>query len=145
MKYGTNTNEIEALIKSAVRESLKETLRELGLGQGENSMFPLRSCKEVAKVFNVSDHTVKDWHRKGVLRGHYQVLSGRACRLIFTNRDLLRFFDENFPALEDLGDHPCSPRPGSKASRLIEKMFAMNRLYARRRQRVITEEKADGR
>lgn len=141
--YGLNTNDQEALIKQAVRV----TLAELGYTSPQDlkeahSIFPLRTVQQVAKIFNVSSSTVKNWHRKGLLRGNYQILSGRSCRLVFSNCELERFFDENFPSPEDIGDHPCSPRKGSKSSRLIEKMFKMNALYARKRRR--TENDGEG-
>jgi len=141
--YGRNTNELEALIKQAVIGALVE----LGYTSPQDlkeahSIFPLRTIRQVAKTFNVSHHTVRGWTRRGLLHSHYQILSGRSCRLIFTNSELLNFFDENFPSPEDFGDHPCNPRKGSKASRLIEKMFRMNRLYARQRRRV--EEDGEG-
>ena len=144
MESGAETRQIESL-KAALKESVKETVNEIfrGGGQGvtdERPIFPLYTCREVGRVFKVSPRTVKDWHRRGLLRGRYQVLSGRSCRLIFANNDLLNFFDENFPSLDDLGDHPCSPRRGSKAARLVAAMFKMNALYARRRQRVKDDE-----
>jgi len=125
------TKEIE-ILKEAVTKAIH-----YGFAQevtGGRSPFPLRTITQVAKIFNVSHHTVRGWTRRGLLRGRYQVLSGRNWRLVFSNCELERFFDENFPSPEDIGDHPCSPRKGSKAARLVEKMFRMNRLYARRRQ-----------
>ncbi len=135
MKYSGNTNELEALIKQSVIGALAE----LGYTspqdfKGAHPLFPLRTVAQIAKIFNVSPFTVKVWHRKRLLRGNYQILSGRSCRLVFSNTEVERFFTENFPSPEDLADHPCSPRKGSKAARLIEKMFRMNRLYARQRQ-----------
>jgi hypothetical protein len=139
VKDGRITVELEVLnhtVKEAVWEALRDPERGLGQDLTAQSIFPLYNAVQAAKVFNVRPCTVRDWHRKGMLRGRYQVISGRSCRLLFSNRDLIQFFNDNFPAPEDLGDHPCNPRKGSKAARLIEKMFAMNRLYARRCQRV---------
>ncbi len=133
MKYEGDTSEIE-LLKKAVREVLSNTSA-LEVSNAP-SYFPLRVVKQVAKIFFVSSSTVKNWHRKGLLRGNYQIISGRSCRLVFSNTEVERFFTENFPSREDLEDHPCSPRKGSKAARLIEKMFKMNALYSRTRQRV---------
>jgi len=82
------------------------------------------------------EESVRDWYRKRELRGYYQVLSGRSCRLVFTNRDVLDFFARNFPSAEDLFDHPNGPR--SSKAKLIQKMFRMNRLYARRRRVQVT-------
>jgi len=128
-----NTIEIE-ILKKAITDAIH-----YGLAQevtGGRSIFPLRTVPQVAKIFNVSHHTVRGWTRRGLLHGRYQVLSGRSCRLVFSNCELERFFDENFPSPEDLGDHPCSPRKGSKAARLVAAMFKMNALYSRTRQRV---------
>ena len=141
MEYSGNTNELEALIKQAVIG----TLAELGYTSPQDlkeayPLFPLRTVRQVGKIFFVSSSTVKNWHRKGLLRGNYQILSGRSCRLIFSNCELERFFEENFPSLEDLSDNPCNPRRGSKAARLITAMFRMNALYSRRRQQVEEDE-----
>ena len=126
-----NTAEIQ-ILKEAVREAVRYTLgQELTAAP---SLFPIRTAKQVANIFNVSPFTVKDWHKKRLLRGRYQVLSGRSCRFVFSNDELIRFFDANFPSAEDIRDHPSNPRRGSKSARLIEKMFRMNRLYARQRQ-----------
>ena len=145
-KYSRDTALIQNLKKAlteTVEQSMRQTLGEIFRGGGQEvtgaSPFPLYTTKQAAKVFHVSTFTVRDWHRKGLLRGHYQVLSGRTYRLIFTNRDLLTFFQENFPAPEDIGDHPCNPRRGSKTARMVEKIIAMKRLYARRRQPVNRE------
>jgi len=54
-------------------------------------------------------------------------------RLIDHKEVDLRVDISNFPSLEDISDQPCNPRRGSKATRLIQKMFTMNRLYARQR------------
>lgn len=136
MKKPADTTDIEALrkvVQEAVKEAIGEVFKEFPPNPtGASSIFPLRTARQVAMIFNVTHWTVRNWCKQGILSGRYQILSGRACRLVFTNRDLLRFFDENFPSPEDLG-HPCSPR-SSKAA-LVEKMFRMNRLYARRRQR----------
>ena len=133
MKYQGDSEQIEVL-KQAVKEALG-----YGLGQevtGGRSIFPLRTVQQVARIFNVSHYTVRAWHRRGLLRGRYQVLSGRSCRLVFSNSELERFFDENFPSPEDIRGHPCGPRKGSKAARLVAAMFKMNALYSRTRQRV---------
>ena len=92
MESGAETRQIECL-KAALKECVKETVGEIfrGGGQGvtdERPIFPLYTCREVGRVFKVSPRTVKDWHRRGLLRGHYQILSGRSCRLLFTNNNL---------------------------------------------------------
>jgi len=135
--YTGNTEEIQSL-KAVVREAVKESVREAvpyGLTPevtGANP-FPLYTVKTVSRLFGVSDYTVRAWVRQGELHPRYQVLSGRCYRLIFTTPDLLDFFDRNFPAPEDISDHPCNPRRGPKAARLIEKLIRLNHLYARRR------------
>ena len=137
MQHEADTSEIE-LLKKAIIEAITNTL-----GQdliGDCSPFPLRTLRQVARIFNVSHHTVRGWTRRGLLHSHYQILSGRSCRLVFANNDLLNFFDENFPSAEDIRDHPCDPRRGSKSARLIAAMFKMNALYSRRRQRVEEDE-----
>ncbi len=98
-----NTADIE-IIKEVVRQVLPYTLNQDLTGG--RSPFPLRTVQQVARIFNVSHHTVRGWTRRGLLRGRYQVLSGRSCRLVFSNCEHERFFDENFPSPEDLGDHP---------------------------------------
>jgi len=134
--YKGDTKELEPL-KLAVKESVKEVLNDLTLYGGQDltsiSPFPLYTAKQVARLFGVTPFTVRSWARQGELHPRYQVLSGRACRLIFTTPDLLAFFNHNFPSEADLA-HPCHPR--SRKGALIEKMLRMNRLYARRRQRV---------
>lgn len=134
-KYHGNTEEITVL-KQAAKEGVWEALRDLTIGQAQSltgtNPFPLRTAREVAGIFKVSIHAVRVWVRRGELHPRYQVLSGRSCRLIFTTPDLLAFFDRNFPSEADLA-HPCHPR--SRKAALVEKMFRMNRLYARRRAR----------
>jgi len=131
-----NTQDIEKLHK-VVQEAVIQAVSRLCLAPTGESIFPLRTARELSQAFRVEPCTVRSWHKKGELRGHYQVLSGRSCRLVFTNRDVMEFFNRNFPSEEDLFDHPNSPRT-SKA-RLIEKMFRMNRLYARTRQKAIKD------
>ncbi len=123
---------LKEIVKQTVEEAISNTSRQDI--SGALSSFPLRTVKQLAKIFFVSSSTVKNWHRKGLLRGNYQIISGRSCRLVFSNCEVERFFTENFPSLEDISNHPCNPTKGSKAARLIEKMFRMNRLYARQRQ-----------
>ncbi len=140
MKYPGDTKEIE-LLKRALKESLKETLREvlrefLLTPTSEASPFPLYTVKQVARTFGVSGFTVRAWARQGELHPRFQALSGRTYRLIFTTPDLLAFFERNFPSEADLA-HPCHPR--SRKGALIEKIFAMNKLFARRRQRAVPE------
>ena len=135
--YMQDTEELGQLCQ-AVKAAVREALAESSSAHTGESIFPLYVVREAAQAFKVKDCTVRDWHKKGLLHGHYQVLSGRSCRLVFTNRDLLMFFSENFPTTQDLFDHPNSPR--SSKARLIEKMFRMNRLYSRKRQRQVQDD-----
>ena len=143
-KYAGDTEQIRVL-KEALKESLKETLREvlrefLLTPTSEASPFPLYTVKQVARTFGVSGFTIRAWVRQGEIHPRYQVLSGRTYRLIFTTPDLLAFFERNFPSEADLG-HPCDPR--SRKGALIKKMFALNRLYARRRQPASREDREE--
>jgi hypothetical protein len=96
----------------------------------DQSTFPLSTTAQVAKNFGVSVWTVRQWTKQGLLRGHYQILSGRTCRLVYTNKDLVKFFDENFPSDEEVR----SPgRPGNLKAIAVRKILAFNRLYHRRR------------
>ena len=135
MNYLGNTQNIELLIKRAVAEAFSG----LGYTYGQESTgvtpFPLYTTKQLAKIFQVSTFTVRNWVKRGELHPHYQAMSGRCVRLIFTTPDLMDFFDRNFPSPKDISDHPSNPRRGSKATRLIEKILTMNRLYARKRRR----------
>ena len=131
-----NTQDIEKLHK-VVQEAVIQAVSRLCLAPTGESILPLYTTRELSQAFKVKDCTIRAWHKKNGLVGHYQVLSGRSCRLVFTNRDVMEFFNRNFPNEQDLFDHPNSPRT-SKA-RLIEKMFRMNKLYARRRQRTILD------
>ncbi|HXG50994.1 MAG TPA: hypothetical protein VNN77_06260 [candidate division Zixibacteria bacterium] len=79
----------------------------------------------------MSPLTVRQWVKAGLLRAHYQLVSGRTLKLLFANRDLVRFFDENFPSSADLAGSDFDPR--SSRSQRIQKMLAAKRLYARRR------------
>jgi hypothetical protein len=94
-------------------------------------VFPLRTAKQVAKAFNVRPSSVLNWARSGLIEGNYQLLSGRSVRIVFTNRALCRFFDENHPSIADLSSTDFHPK-SSRAQR-IQKMVRMKRIYARRR------------
>jgi len=119
-----NTPEIETL-KHAVKEAVMEAMAE------RNPLFPLSTVLEVATFFRVSPSTVLSWHKQGLLKGHYQILSGTNCRIVFTGRALVEFFDENFPSVADLSSTPFHPK-SSRAQR-IKKMLSMRRVYNRRR------------
>jgi len=129
VEYSGDTEQID-LLKRALQEVL-------GYGCAQESTcaspFPLYTTKAVARLFAVSQFTVRAWARQGLLHPRLHRISGRSVRFVFTNSDLLRFLDENFPSKEDLA-HPCDPR--SHKGALIEKLLRMTNLYKRRRQRV---------
>jgi hypothetical protein len=120
---------IEALIERVVKKSVHEAV---SLPSSDNALFPLRDATTVGQLFGVSAWTVRDWHRQKLLLGRYQLVSGRVIKLVFSNRELCRFFDDNFPSLADLHESPFHPK-SSRAQR-IKKMLAMKRVYNRRRQ-----------
>jgi hypothetical protein len=124
-----NTFEIEAL-KNIIRETITKVLYEVS---NDRSLFPLYTVKSTARIFHVSEWTVRSWHKNGLLEGRYQVLSGRVCRLIFTNRDLVNFWDNHFPRPEDFTAKPNDPRSTHAAQ--IQRLFAFGELYKRRRTR----------
>ena len=131
MEYSKYTEEIRFL-KDALKEAI-EALREALSERSGLSPFPLYSTRQVAQAFGVSRHTVRDWFHTGLLKGRYHRLSGRACRLVFSQIDLLGFMDEHFVKPEDFSAKATDPR-SSKAERL-KRMFKMNKIYSRRRQR----------
>jgi len=137
MNYLGDTGGIEVLIKRAVAEAFAA----LGYTPGQEatpvSLFPLYTTKSVGRLFDVSQFTVRAWARQGLLHPRLHRISGRSVRFLFTNSDLLKFLDENFPSKEDLA-HPCDPR--SRKGALIEKTLRMEALYRRRRQRVEEDE-----
>jgi hypothetical protein len=122
-----NTGEIQ-LLKSVIRETIAKATSE---ATSDRSLFPLYTTKQAARIFHVSEWTVRSWHKQGLLEGRYQILSGRACRLIFTNRAMADFFDRHFPLPEDFMAKETDPR-STEAVRL-QRMFAMRKLYTRRR------------
>ena len=126
-----NTAEIQVL-KEAVKESVREaTGYTLGRAVTSASPFPLYTTKAVGRLFGVSVHSVRNWVKQGLLHPRLHRISGRSVRFLFTNSDLLKFLDENFPTKEDLA-HPCDPR--SPKGALVEKLLRMTNLYKRRRQ-----------
>src|SRR5215831_1672374 len=122
-----NISEIEAL-KNIIRETITKVLYEVS---NDRSLFPLYTVKGAARIFHVSEWTVRSWHKNGLLEGRYQVLSGRVCRLIFTNRDLVDFWDRHFPRPEDLDSENNDPRSTHAAQ--IQRLLAYRKIYARRR------------
>lgn len=120
------TTEQLQMLKAIVKEAVTEVLN------GRVApVFPLQTAAQVGRLFYVSRHTVMSWHKQGLLEGHYQILSGRAFRLMFTQRALFKFFDENFPSDADLSQTPFHPK-SSRAQR-IKQLLAMQKLYGRRR------------
>ena len=141
MQYTGKSEEIQAL-KEAVTEAVKASVREaVGYTLGHEitsvSLFPLYTTKSVGRLFGVSQFTVRAWVRQGLLHPRLHRISGRSVRFLFTNSDLLKFLDENFPSKADLG-HPCDPR--SRKGALVEQLLRMTNLYKRRRQRVEEDE-----
>jgi hypothetical protein len=125
-----NNADLTFLIERSVRDAMKWYASEIN---NDQAIFPVRTTRQVADVFNVTRHTVLAWHKAGLLEGNYQLVSGYVCRLVFTNRALVQFFDKNFPSLADLSVSPFHPK-SSRAQR-IKKMLAMKKVYNRRRQR----------
>jgi hypothetical protein len=123
-----DNNEIEALTERILREVRRAILE----ANSDYSIFPLADTRKVARMFGVSVWTVRDWHKQGLLDAHYHLVSGRVVKLVFTNKELCRFFDENFPSGADLRMSPFHPK-SSRAQR-IHKMLTLKRLYHRRRQ-----------
>jgi hypothetical protein len=123
-----NIIEIEVL-KKIIRETITKVLYE---AFNDRSLFPARTTKQAAKIFGVSPWTIRSWHKQGLLKGRYQILSGRACRLMFSNRDLVEFWDQYFPSRpEDWSMSPNDPRT-SKAEQL-QRMLSSRKVFARRR------------
>ena len=100
--------------------------------------FPLYTVKDVSRIFKVCPATVRGWSRMGELSGRYQPLSGRACRLMFTEGTLINSLERNLPSEADLSiTRPFDPRT-SKA-KLVKKILMMNKLFPRRRQRSVQD------
>jgi len=89
-----------------------------------NSEIKFYTLSGVAKSCLVSKSTVKRWVRDGLLVPRYQVRSGRCYRLIFSEAELARFADENFPTPLDLD----GGRGGKNADR-VRRIANMHRLY----------------
>ena len=100
-----NNAEINALTK-LVEQTVFKAVSEIATDQ---ALFPLSDANKVARLFGVSVWTVRDWHRQGLLEGNYQLVTGRVVKLVFTNRALCRFFDENFPSRADFAMSPFHP------------------------------------
>ena len=124
-----DTEQID-LLKRLIRETITKVLSALA---DERSLFPLYTTKQAARIFHVSEWTIRSWHTQGLLEGRYQVLSGRACRLIFSNRAIVDFYYQHFPLPEDFNTEPNDPR-STEAAR-IQRLLAVTKLYARRRPR----------
>ena len=77
-----------------LKRALQEVLR-YGCAQESTcaSPFPLYTTKAVARLFAVSQFTVRAWARQGLLHPRLHRISGRSVRFVFTNSDLLRFLD----------------------------------------------------
>jgi hypothetical protein len=123
-----DNTELTLLIERTIRDAVKKYVSEIN---NDQALFPTRTAKQVASLFNVSAHTVHAWHKAGFLEGRYQILSGYAVRLIFTNRALCKFFDANFPSSADIFASDFHPK-SSKAQR-VKKMLSMKKIFSRRR------------
>jgi len=121
-------------ICEAVKRAVLQALSQFCLaGTGEKT-FPLYTTKDASRIFKVHPSTVRDWVKLGELHPRYQALSGRACRMMFTEGDLINFMERNLPNEADLSiTSPFDPRT-SKA-KLVKKILMMNKLFPRRRQR----------
>jgi hypothetical protein len=120
----TDSLPIKALIEKAVFKAVSGA-------SSDYSVFPLADTRNVARLFNVSVWTVRAWAKQGLLEANYQLLSGRVVKLVFTNRALCKFFDENFPSAADLAMTDFHPK-SSRAQR-IKRLLTMKKLYTRRR------------
>jgi len=121
-------------VKRAVLQALSE-FRSAGTGK---NIFPLYTTKDTSRIFKVCPSTVRTWVKLGELHPRYQALSGRACRMMFTEKDLLDFMERNLPSEADLSiTSPFDPRT-SKA-KLVKKILMMNKLFPRRRQKAIRD------
>jgi len=132
-----DTKDIERLyqvVKAAVMEVLAQFC---SAGTGKNT-FPLYTTKDASRIFKVHPSTVRDWVKLGELHPRYQALSGRACRMMFTEGDLINFMERNLPSPEDLSiTSPFDPRT-SKA-KLVKKILMMNKLFPKRRQKNVND------
>ena len=128
--YLMDTKELQAL-KNLIQETITKVLYE---PSNDRSVFPLYTTKQAARLFHVSEWTIRSWHKQGLLEGgRYQILSGRSFRLMFSNRALVNFWDIHFPWPEDFDVKPNDPR-GTHAAQ-IQRLFAFGELYKRRRTR----------
>ena len=95
-----------------------------------NPRLKFYTLRQVAASFLVSPSTVKTWCRNGILTAQHQVISGRSYRLLFSEAELLRFAEENFPTSADL---EFSNLRSSNAES-IKRIINMHRLYTGRAQ-----------
>ena len=69
--------------------------------------FPLR---QTAALLMVSRATVKRWVRDGQIEARRQPISGCSYRLVFSEKEIARYIDMNWPTLRDLDYPPKSER-----------------------------------
>jgi len=115
-------------------EALKAIISQAVLDALRTQPFPLYTAPQVASIFCVSTNTVLTWRKKGLIKGHCHILSGRSWRWLFAHSDLLAFFAENFPSDQDIAVHLGQLSEfNPKTSKIIQfrKLLAMRRLFSR--------------